>query len=153
MLTITFRRSVHCLKTVRQLVVGSIDSVAMGNRPSVGQKRPKSGPTTITPTITCGVRVEEESVLIVPGDSDTKGPDTTCTETKRQGHQRNDSAETSSTSSSVTEMPLVPPQRLSEEGIAFSALSLSKLEKCDIFYQLIERLVHLPPDKWMDVSS
>ena len=133
--------------------MGSINSVAMGNRPSVGQKRPKSGPTTIAPTITCGARVEEESVLIVQRDSDTKGPDTTCTESKRQGHQRNDSAETSSTSSYVREMPLVLPRRLSEEGTPFSPLRHSDLEKCDIFYQLIQRLVDLPSEKWMDVSS
>lgn len=136
------------MATVSRLVVRTVSSVAMGNKPSVRRKGLKSGTITITQSETA----KEKRRPTGTGGGGKEGEGTQSTETKRQECESNNSTELSSSSSSssassVTEMPP------SDQGQPFSPLSLSNLKKCSIYFQLIQSLVALPDTKWRDVSN
>ena len=150
MLSIAFRR--QSLATVSRLVVRTISSAAMGNKPAVGRKGTKSDTITITQPET----QKEKKRPMGTGGGGREGEGTQSTEAKRQGYEGNDFTETSASSSasSVTEMPLAAPlQGPFDQGEPFSPLSLSNLRRCSVFFQLIQRLVTLPDTKWRDVSN
>ena len=150
MLAIAFRR--QSLPTVSRLVVRTVSSAAMGNRPSVRRIGRKSGTITITQPET----QKENKRPMGTGGGGREEEGTQSTNTIRQGYEGNGSTEMSSSNSagSVTEMPLVAPlQRPFDQGEPFAPLSLSNLKRCSVYFQLIQSLVNLPDTKWRDVSD
>ena len=136
------------MAAVRRLLVRTISSAAMGNRPSGGRKSFANGSiTTVKPA-----PLEEEREQLGSGGGEVEGSATQCTVTKRWEYRGNNSTEVSisSTTSSVAGMLIVPSQRGSfGQGPPFAPLSLCDLKQCKLYFQLIQRLVRLPASQWM----